>query len=56
MGWIVVSRNPRTKTLVIVTGDDNETPAEFETESDACAVALAVPICSAWGFEAVEVS
>jgi len=56
MGYILVSRNPRTKKLVVVTGEDEETAAEFETESDANAVALAVPICTAWGFQAIEVA
>lgn len=55
MGYIIVSRNPRTKRLIVVTGEDAETVAEFETESEANAVAMAVPVCEAWGFEAVEV-
>jgi hypothetical protein len=56
MGYILVTRNPRTHKLVIVTGDDDETVAEFATESEATAVAMAVPVCEAWGYEAVEVN
>jgi hypothetical protein len=56
MSYIIVTRNPHTRRLVVVTGEDAETIAEFETESDANAVAMAVPICEAWGYEAVEVA
>lgn len=56
MGYILVTRNPRSKKLVIITGEDDETVAEFATESEANAVAMAVPVCEAWGYEAVEVS
>ncbi len=56
MSYIIVSRNPRNKKLVIITGEDEETVAEFATESEACAVAMAVPVCEAWGYQAVEVS
>lgn len=56
MGFIIVTRNPRNKKLVIVTGEDDETVAEFETEGEARAVAMAVPVCEAWGYEAVEIS
>lgn len=56
MTYILVTRNPRSKKLIPILGEDNETIAEFETESDAAAVAMAVPICEAWGYEALEVS
>ena len=56
MGYIIVTRNPRSKKLVIITGEDAETVAEFETESDANAVAMTVPICEAWGHQTVEVT
>jgi hypothetical protein len=55
MSYILVTRNPRSKKLVPVLGEDNETIAEFETESDAIAVAMAVPICEAWGYQTVEI-
>ena len=56
MSYILVSRNPRTHKLIVITGDDDDTVAEFATESDAAAVAMAVPICEAWGYEAIEVN
>ena len=56
MGFILVSRNPRTKLLVVITEDDNDAPAEFETESEANAVAMAVPVCEAWGYQVLEVT
>ena len=55
MGYILVTRNPRTQKLIVITGEDDETAAEFETESDANAVALAVPVCTAWGYQAIEI-
>lgn len=55
MGYILVTRNPRTKSLVVITRDDSDAPAEFATESEANAVAMAVPVCEAWGYQAVEV-
>jgi hypothetical protein len=56
MSYILVTRNPRSKNLVPILADDNETIAEFDTEGDANAVAMAVPICEAWGYEAVEIT
>jgi hypothetical protein len=54
MGYIILVRNPRSKKLSPVLAEDNETIAEFETEGDAAAVAMTVPICEAWGYEVVE--
>jgi anti-anti-sigma regulatory factor len=56
MGYIIVSRNPRTQRLIVITGEDEDQVAEFGTESEASAVAMAVPVCEAWGYEVVEVS
>lgn len=56
MGFILVSRNPRSKRLIVITGEDGDGPAEFATESEANAVAMAVPVCEAWGYQALEVS
>jgi hypothetical protein len=56
MGWIITTRNPKTKKLVIITdGDEADDFAEFSTEGEANAVAMAVPLCEAWGYNAVEV-
>jgi len=55
MSYILLTRNPRTKKLIAVLDQDNETIAEFETESDANAVAMAVPICEAWGYQTAEI-
>jgi hypothetical protein len=56
MGWIIVTRNPRSKKLVIIHNDELDDFVEFGTESEANAVAMAIPVCEAWGFEAVEVN
>lgn len=56
MTFILATRNPRTKQLIVITGDDQENVAEFQTESEANAVAMALPLCGAWGFEAVEIT
>lgn len=56
MGWIIVCRNPRNQKLVIIHNDELDDFVEFGTESEANAVAMAIPVCEAWGFEAVEVS
>lgn len=55
MSYILVTRNPTTKRLVVVTGEDDYSVAEFDTEGEARAVAMAVPVCEAWGYEALEV-
>jgi hypothetical protein len=56
MGYILVTRNPSSKRLVIITSDDDKTIAEFVTESEANAVAMAIPVCEAWGYQAVEIT
>jgi hypothetical protein len=56
MSYILVTRNPRSKKLIPILAEDNETIAEFETEGDAAAVAMAVPVCEAWGYETLEVT
>lgn len=55
MGWIIVTRNPRTRKLIVVTEDDCETVAEFATEAAASDAAIGVPVCRAWNYEAIEV-
>lgn len=54
--YIIATRNPRTQKLVLVTNDDGETVAEFESESEAKNAADKTTICKAWGYEVVEVS
>lgn len=56
MGWIIVVRNPRNQKLIAITNDERDDLAEFATEGEANAVAMAVPVCEAWGFQAVEVT
>lgn len=56
MGWIIVVRNPRNQKLVAITNDNGDDLVEFGTEDEANAVAMAVPICEAWGFQAVEIT
>jgi hypothetical protein len=54
MTFIITTRNPRTRKLVVVMDDDDEV-AEYETEEKAAEVARRVPVCEAWGFEIIEV-
>lgn len=59
MGYIVVSRSPRTNRLIVVTdGAEDSTEdvvAEFATEEEAKERADKVTCCKAWGYEIVEV-
>jgi hypothetical protein len=56
MSYIIIVRNPRTKSLIAVTsGDDDEIIAEFATETDAIAAADNTMICKAWPYHFVEV-
>jgi len=56
MGYIILSRNPRTGKLVIVTDGDDNVQAECETEEEAIESAHNTTICKAWGYEIVEVT
>lgn len=56
MSFIIVTRNPRNKKLVVITdGDELDDFAEFGSESDASAVASAIPVCVAWGYDVIEI-
>jgi hypothetical protein len=56
MSYIIIVRNPRTKSLIAVTSDDDgEIIAEFATETDAIAAAGNTMICKAWPYHFVEV-
>jgi len=55
MGWIIVTRNPRSQKLVVIHNDNYDDVLEFGTESEANAVAMTIPVCEAWGFEAIEI-
>jgi hypothetical protein len=53
--YIIATRNPRTKRLVLVV-DDDENVAEFESEQEAIDAADNTTICKAWGYELIEVA
>lgn len=55
MSYILLTRNPRVKKLVIVTDGDDNVPAEFESWDEARAAADNTTICKAWGYEIIEV-
>ena len=55
MSYIIVSRNPRAKKLVIVTDGDDNVPAEFKTEGEAIEAAHNTTICKAWGYDVIEI-
>jgi len=52
--YIVVSRNPNSKRLVIIS-DDDDTILEFNSEDEAYAAAKKVACCRAWGAECVPI-
>lgn len=58
MAYIITTRNPSNKRLVIITYSDtrdNERVAEYKTERAARKVADNQVVCKAWGYEIVEV-
>ena len=55
MSYILVSRNPRTKKLVIITDGEDNIPFEFERREDAVTAADCTMICKAWSYEIVEI-
>lgn len=58
MTFIITTRNPKTKRLVAIVADEEDsawTIAEFETEETAAEAASNTTLCKAWGYEVVEV-
>lgn len=60
MSYIIVTRNPSNKHLLVINnGSDDEGVdfvLEFQSEGDARLTANNVPCCEAWGYEIVEVT
>lgn len=56
--FIVVTRNPNPQSngLLVIVGDDQETPEEFNSEAEADTAAEKVAICRAWGHQVLEVT
>jgi len=55
MTFIVVSRNPRTKKLVVLKEGEEDHPLEFHTREGAETFADRFQIFRAWGYEVIEV-
>jgi hypothetical protein len=55
MSFILTTRNPRSKKLVIISENDDGDPAEFKTESEALAAAAETTVCKAWGYDVIEI-
>mgnify|MGYP001603282113 CR=1 FL=1 len=53
--YIIVCRNPASKRLMVISDDDENSPAEFETEDEAYEATKNITICRAWGAEIVPV-
>jgi hypothetical protein len=56
MTFIITTRNPKSKKLLIITNEDDDYAAEFETEPEAMEAAHETTLCKAWGCEVVEVA
>lgn len=58
--WIVATRNPRTRRIVIMhegkRDDDFDEIAEYPTEEAARQAAERTTVCRAWGYETLEVT
>lgn len=58
MGYVIVTRNPRTKQAIAIVEGENgydEHMAEFETEELAEQAAANTTACKAWGFQIIEI-
>jgi hypothetical protein len=53
MSFVILTRNPRTRQLIAITGEDEI--AEFKTEEEAAEAAANTTICKAWGYDVIEV-
>jgi hypothetical protein len=53
MSYIIVCRNPTSRKLLIISNDDSNDPAEFETVEEAYEAANGMAVCRAWGVEIV---
>lgn len=54
--FIVVTRNPLNKKVVVITkGDDDDLVAEYATEDEAIEMADQQVLCRAWGYRILEV-
>lgn len=50
--YIIVSRNPNTKKLLVIVDEDGN-PAEFSSEETALDVAEKHNVCQSWGSDVV---
>lgn len=56
MSFIILTRNPKTRRLLIITDESgSDAPKEFETEDAAIDTAITIKACAAWGFKIAEV-
>lgn len=58
MGYLIVTRNPRTKQAIAImdgTSEYDERLAEFDTEEAANEAAANTTVCKAWGYQIVEI-
>lgn len=51
--YIIGTRNPKTKKLLLVMDEDGEGVLEFPTEEAAAEHAKDIIICDAWGFDVI---
>jgi len=54
VSYIIVTRNPRSKKLIVIVDDDGG-PCEYPTEQTALYDARRINMCKAWGAEIVPI-
>lgn len=55
MSFVILTRNPRSRQLIAITGSDDDGLAEFKTEQEAADAAAKTTVCRAWGYDVIEV-
>lgn len=55
MSFIIVTRNPKTKRLVVIADGDDERPAEFDSYESAIRAAIDTPVCQAWSYQIIAI-
>lgn len=55
MGFVLITRNPRTNKAIAIVNADDDLISEFPTEAAATEAANNTTACKAWGYQIVEI-